>query len=268
MLQWPEHNFRTNRSLTHKHKHTNASEKRVDSTKCSKADMLVGGAQLNQFQMKALNQIKSTAVDETFLKKHQSTLAQLRARPVAIQFDGLKTFHHLCHDTHYRNMFETSTTGGSKSRETRLTWEKRMFHGAYTHAVAQDRIKYGYLRDAQADPNFVYGDCLLILKEHVKERCTATLGDSSHASIMPHKLSETHSLLHDTQCHYDDQTGWKMNLGHYDYIEVQIHGPVLLKQDVDTLILHTGYQQYQSIVAKAKSFARRNKCELRFEKLR
>jgi len=86
----------------------------------------------------------------------------------------------------------------------------------------------------------------------------------------PHKLSDGgYSILHDPRCCYDSNKGiWKLDVGYYNYIEVQIHGPVRLNHDVATLIMHQDYQRYESFVILAEAFARKNNCALQFAKLR
>lgn len=38
-------------------------------------------------------------------------------------------------DTHYRNQFETNKSSGSLSRQSRTTWEDRMFDKKYSQAT-------------------------------------------------------------------------------------------------------------------------------------
>ena len=75
---------------------------------------------------------------------------------------------HLNTDTHYRNQFETGTSGGSLSRTSRVDWENRLFNGMYDSSPDFDRVKYGVLNITN-DPHGVqccsqYGECYFVLK--------------------------------------------------------------------------------------------------------
>ena len=47
----------------------------------------------------------------------------------------------LTKDTHYRNQFETGTSGGSLNRSLRVNWEDRLFNQLYHRASNHDRVK-------------------------------------------------------------------------------------------------------------------------------
>lgn len=46
-------------------------------------------------------------------------------------------------ETHYRNLFEVNTSGGSTSTSMRQQWEQTMFGRHYDTATAFQRVKYG-----------------------------------------------------------------------------------------------------------------------------
>jgi len=48
-------------------------------------------------------------------------------------------------DTHYRNQFETNTSGGCLSHSARTDWERRLFNSIYDSCAGFDRVKYGVL---------------------------------------------------------------------------------------------------------------------------
>lgn len=77
----------------------------------------------------------------------------------------------------YRSQFETGTSNGGLSAHPggdRWTWESRLFGGAYDHAPAWQRPKYGSLnfrrRAAGGSPRF--GSAPQRLHAHVLERTT------------------------------------------------------------------------------------------------
>jgi hypothetical protein len=86
-------------------------------------------------------------------------------------------------DTHYRNQFETGTSGGCLSRTSRVDWERRLFNGMYDSASDFDRVKYGVLNITN-DPHGVrscaqYGESYMILKN---TRLRATFADMDSSS--------------------------------------------------------------------------------------
>ena len=86
-------------------------------------------------------------------------------------------------DTHYRNQFETGKSSGSLCRDSRISWEDRMFGKKYNKASDTERVKYGTINFTN-DPKGVnacvtYGPSYLLLKSDVRKRCTFTDMDSS-----------------------------------------------------------------------------------------
>jgi hypothetical protein len=53
--------------------------------------------------------------------------------------------HFLVNDTHYHNLFETSTTRGNNCIRHRSAWEDRIFNGLYKNSHGVDCVKYGVL---------------------------------------------------------------------------------------------------------------------------
>ena len=51
----------------------------------------------------------------------------------------------LTKDTHYRNLFEVGTGGGSTDTHARKSWEDRIFNNVYRTCAPVDRVKYGVL---------------------------------------------------------------------------------------------------------------------------
>ena len=63
--------------------------------------------------------------------------------PIIIHVSMTKALKFLVDDTHYRNQFETGTSGGSLSTPSRTSWENRLFNKLYEGAAPVDRCKYG-----------------------------------------------------------------------------------------------------------------------------
>lgn len=209
------------------------------------------------------------------IEKHDKAIDYLKnVVRVAIQMNA-SILPSLIKDKHYKNMFETKTSSGSNSSAKRLEWEHKLFSCVYDGVDPVERVKYGFLYGIN-DVRMKYGDCLLILKDTVKNRCTVTIGDSSN-DLKPYLLSEPSSILQDAFCSFDAKTcdiigkrnktiyGYKFNTGYDDYVEVQIHGKIILATDVEKIIISAKYCRDKTVIQHAEQFAKINKCSYEFK---
>lgn len=98
-----------------------------------------------------------------------------------------KVLRHLVKDTHYRNQFETLTSGGTLNQKVRTNWESRLFNQIYDKSKPFDRVKYGSLNVVN-DPTGIrccaqYGDSFLLLKQEVRYRTTFAWKDSGSSDV-------------------------------------------------------------------------------------
>ncbi|MBC8069638.1 MAG: DUF3626 domain-containing protein [Deltaproteobacteria bacterium] len=184
----------------------------------------------------------------------------------------------LLRDGRYRSQFETGLSNGGLSAHPggrRDLCEQRLFDGAY-HASGMTnagRPKYGSLSLLHhADgPSPRFGSCYFVLTAAVSRRCTFTYLDSHEGSIERGTLEEFDdvfsALLHSAFYHEIGlgESGLSVpslvrrlrcelplpsgdvekfpiirNLNHY--IEAQVHGDVLLDQDVDALVADPSFR--------------------------
>merc|ERR1719480_475776 len=113
-----------------------------------------------------------------------NTLAWIREMaPIIVHINLSKMMKFMETDTHYRNQFETMTSGGLLKPAVRQRWERDLFGGWYDAAVGFDRPKYGVLNAMNDHRGVVkckqYGDSYLILKG-VRLRCTFSPEDSAN----------------------------------------------------------------------------------------
>ncbi len=111
-----------------------------------------------------------------------------------------------------------------------------MFGGAYDHAPPEERPVYGALNHTGSavggSPRF--GSCHLVLAASVRERVTMCYPDSS---LEPAALGTADAcdlistLLADT---VEDPLD--------DYVEAQVHGPVLVSRDAAAVVLDPSYR--------------------------
>jgi hypothetical protein len=133
----------------------------------------------------------------------------------------------------YRSQFETGTSNGSLTARPggdRWLWESRIFGNAYDKVPAQQRPKYGALnfRRQRVGGSPRFGSAHLRPREQILHRTTFCYPDSvcepTHFGI-----ASRMSLIGIAEADERDQLD--------DYIEAQVHGPVLLDADVEALVL-------------------------------
>lgn len=168
--------------------------------------------------------------------------------PIAINFD-IKHLPKIAIDTHYRNQFETKTSGGWNSNPDRIVWESGLFSNAYGSSKDNgfDRPKYGNLMIYEHGYNMCngYGQLYFILKDNVKKRTTFTLGDSGNNKFSSNNVySFKHAITSYEMMTGDDDPAQK--LYQYEYIELQIHGPIRLDEDVESLYLPECFKKSES----------------------
>lgn len=165
--------------------------------------------------------------------------------PIIIHVHINKHMKFFAKDTHYRNQFETGHTSGSNNLQMRTGWETRLFEKKYDGAEKSERVKYGtinFTKDVKGvSACRSYGQSYLVVKPHVRSRCTFTDADS----CVEHSIVGT---LH--YCiHVLNQLNDKELLATFDavegksststvistYKEIQIHGPIEFEKDIQKI---------------------------------
>jgi hypothetical protein len=146
---------------------------------------------------------------------------------------GVPILEAMARDGNYRSQFETGTSNGGLTAHPggdRWSWENRIFGGAYDQAPASERPKYGALnfrrRAVGGSPRF--GSAHLRLVSTVLARTTFCYPDSVFEPTsfgVARRMSLVALAEADAQDLLDD------------YIEAQVHGPLILGRDVDALVL-------------------------------
>lgn len=110
-----------------------------------------------------------------------------------------------CEAGRYMTLFDIGTGGGCTHLDSRRGWERRMFGTIYDGCDTQ-RPRYGnvnlmaMMKGDKAAAH--YGKSYLVLKDHVRKRCTVTSRDSSSADAVLGTLGQCAHVLMDTvgQC--------------------------------------------------------------------
>jgi hypothetical protein len=153
---------------------------------------------------------------------------------------------HMLQDDHIKNCFETSkgTTYYSNYRNTK---ENAMFINEYKDALPEQKPKYGSLNIFQEQNGFkkclLYGESCFILKDSTKKRISFVNGNSEcttfhmctykyPTALLVHLPDQyIHAIVKHVQNILPNDT---TNL---NYIEAQIHGMLLLAEDIDEIVV-------------------------------
>jgi len=181
---------------------------------------------------------------------------------IHVNLDTMAKF--LQNDTHYRNQFETKTSGGLLSVSTRKQWERDLFGVAYDNAMPAERPKYG-VQNVWNDHRGVlgceqYGDSYIVLKD-VRLRCTLTPEDSGndvdstrvavldyYAHVLnEYEVYELREILRISDGGAEKVGNSKdMDKCWGTYKEAQIHGGIELSKHVDRLVVNMRHKQRKS----------------------
>lgn len=150
----------------------------------------------------------------------------------------------------YRSQFETGTSNGGLTAHPggdRWRWESRMFGAAYDNADPKLRPKYGalnYLRRVTGgSPRF--GSAHLRLRPRVLARTTFCYPDS-YLDPVDFGVADRMSLLALAE-------EGRVSIDVLDsYIEAHVHGPLILADDVEAIVLDPCYRDTK-IEAVAKT---------------
>lgn len=221
---------------------------------------------------RVLEKCKALLISEDDLKR---TLRYIRDEaPLIIHVYLNNLLDAFLNDTHYRNQFETNTSNGYLSNETRITWEDRMFYGAYNAATSFERVKYGVLNVVN-DPNGIesctsYGDSFFILK-NVRLRTTFADRDSGYDEAL---IATCEYYCHVLEFYTDedlqmvvrvaknfssDPTYSETSSGMGEYKEIQIHGPVTFKDCIKAIRLAPySFPEDSPLIDKLREFCIKN----------
>jgi len=177
---------------------------------------------------------------------------QLDAARLTINFhpdrpgaDGRTVIERLWADGIYRNQFEVGITNGDPTAfpgGRRHRRESEMFGGCYDDVPARDRPKYGSLDLLQGPsggwPRF--GSSYLVLVPSVLDRSTFLIG----GGLSPRSWLGTRAALEEllAATHPCPGPGPRRSWRSDGWIELHVHGPVRMAQDVTTLVMDDSFR--------------------------
>lgn len=243
---------------------------------------------LTKEQLLALNYVSKKAKQESQKMLDKNNKLMLRAKKLKIsETNLLKTLEYirdkiplvihvtlnilklLINDTHYRNQFETHRSGGSLDYTARRRWENAMFNKAYDNVIPFERCKYGCINTNHNNRpvSFTqqYGENYLILKNNseIRFRTTCWYGDTcgfksnnslgtleNFAHILVNFSCGELKNIVSLACGIDSYT----EESDVNYKEIQIHGPINLDTDIETLVLDNKYKENHEVTELANKF--------------
>lgn len=249
-------------------------------------------------ERKILSKLESYGLTQYDL---QNVITYIQEKVPIIIHTFLRNLKKVCNDNKYRNAFETGITNGSTAFIDRKDWENNLFQKIYANSPSNERVKYSALNITN-DPRgdrvcHVYGDCYLILKEHVKERASFIFGDSSWRSVfcistfkyplamlneMPiqflyHLTKLASDNLDKNKIHQHASAKYiatskerelslpiKYESMDFKYIESHIHGDILLERDVQCVVINDKYKNNEEVQTILTKFVENHNVSLKY----
>ena len=154
---------------------------------------------------------------------------------------GCLVIDRLAADGIYRSQFETGTSSGGLTAfrgGDRWQWESSIFGGAYDDENPSLRPKYGALNHL-GDPfggSRRFGSAHFRLRSHVRARTSFSYPDS-HLEPQNFAVDDVRPLIALANENERSLDPWLDN-----YIEAHIHGPLVIEEDVEALILDPSFR--------------------------
>eukprot|EP01084_Bolivina_argentea_P136499 240396_1 len=190
--------------------------------------------------------------------------------PIIIRIHIDQLIPKLLHDTHYRNLFEVGKGNGCTNKDTRTMHENIMFPNIYKPAKPKEKPKYGCLNIGMKSDGcnraIQYGKAYFTLNDDtVRWRVSYTNTDSFSAKGKLGTLGNCQHLLDVlSDCELTELIDTaiynkKGGINQRTYREIQIHGPLLLDRDIESLHVPKNEKHYSKIY---QEFVRKNSCKL------
>ena len=147
----------------------------------------------------------------------------------------------LAKDGIYRSQFETGTSSGGLTAHQdgdRWLWESRIFGCAYDNEDSMFRPKYGTLnyRNDPVGGSRRFGSSHFRLRSHVRARTSFCYPDS-HLEPENFAVDDVGPLIALADKNELSLDPWLDN-----YIEAHIHGPLIIEEDVEALVLDPSFK--------------------------
>jgi len=207
------------------------------------------------------------------------TLAWIRElAPILVHVNLDKMLPFMEKDTHYRNQFETASSGGLLDVKIREIWEKDLFGGCYESAAAFQRCKYGVLNSMNDSRGVVkcaqYGDSYVVLRD-VRLRCTLSPEDSANLKadrlavldyyahvLTEYNREELRETVEVAISREKALVGDSGKVGRMKYKETQIHGAISFARDIQRLVAHQRHRQDGDVARRLEAVCKKHGWQL------
>jgi hypothetical protein len=219
-------------------------------TPANRAALASVRARAERMRERDLARIARAGVELDVAPLLDAAVVTLNFHPDRLLADGRTVADGLYDDGVYRSQYETGISNGGLTAfpgGDRDEWERALFGGAYEHAAAAERPKYGGLNLlGNADgacPGF--GSCHLRLRPAANGQATLIFGDSSGEPADIGLIDAFEPVL--APLLEAAAAGRRVLERSLDgYVEAQVHGVVSLPQDVAALVIDAAFQGTQA----------------------
>lgn len=201
------------------------------------------------YSKNTLHNVKNRLIELNFKMEYLDLIIDyIRNVDLIIHFNSKILIPFILKEDHYKNIFEIHEI----DYPSRISWEDNLFNKIYDkNTPPRERVKYGCLNLYGSSKGCAsaigYGRSFMILKDHMKSRISFVNGDSCLKQIHICTLNNfTHLLLYIPDRMIIEliklaeenikRTGYldHMNIAYnYPYIEMQIHGDIIFREDVE-----------------------------------
>lgn len=192
---------------------------------------------IDSVQLKALEKIKKKRITPTLTDTDIKMVNVIKKMDVCCYFSYTKTLNKLTEDTHYRNLFEVGTTGGSNNVSYRIQKDTKLF--GYSSGMDKHlRPKYGNLHfegNKFTNRAITYGELYLVLKKSLHKYCTVTYGNSRTDSSVYYFEDPYLFIKSLGKEKYEDLANKGVLKGLSNYIEIQIHCSLELDKSFEVI---------------------------------
>lgn len=243
------------KNLNGKYKEPELTEKQEKGIEFFKKKSRIISRQIKELLQAKLCELGYTIKHVDYIDDYMKTVSPI------VHFKALTCLQYMEKDTHYRNLFETNTSSGSRSFPSRENWEDNLFMKKYSDATPFERVKYGAINIFKSpygvSSAYRYGESYMVLHDELKDRVSFVFGDSS--SKQPHMCSFNNyyqifyympdSCLRFVADRIDGNNSTEPTM---PYVECQIHGPLRLKDDIKYIVLNDKHKHDEVLCYRYK----------------
>jgi len=201
----------------------------------------------------------SKIINMGYTKTHyENLLSYMKFECCLISHFSIDVLNYWKTDTNMRSIFEVIEKKGIRYIESRILWEKNLFGDIYDYSPSIDRPKYATLNLTNNISGVSactgYGQCYVVYKKHIRNRITFVFGDTclmeKHIATLQgfsHILYYVNNKLLKDMLKISNKEIESSELNYSPYLDVQIHGPIIIDDDFESINIPHKYKNDQNI---------------------